>query len=125
MSIASASETSRIGVPGVWSLTNALLIVLERPVHPGTHIALDSIFAIPLSFYGISGLIEQTNTTEYYFDGNAGHTKGIVLAAFSLMVVNSVLHLMHFVLGCYDVHRRRHALSFDYDPQKENIQYSV
>ncbi|KAJ6133386.1 hypothetical protein N7471_008601 [Penicillium samsonianum] len=37
-----------IGIPGIWSLVNCILIALKRPVHPGAHIVRDLILTVAL-----------------------------------------------------------------------------
>ncbi|KAJ6012350.1 hypothetical protein N7522_002705 [Penicillium canescens] len=112
-----------VGIPGIWSLTNVILIALKRPVHPGVHIAMDLIFTADLWFFGILGLMVDTAS---YYDGYGKRSRrDMIVAALSLMVVNGFLHFVHFVLGCCDVHWRRYASSVDYNPRKKHIQASA
>ncbi|KAJ5816347.1 hypothetical protein N7447_008580 [Penicillium robsamsonii] len=112
-----------IGIPGIWSLVNVILITLKRPIHPGAHVALDFIFTVLLWFFGLFGLISEP---VYYRNRYSGASLwAMLIAAFSLMVVNGLLHFVHFVLGCCDVHWRRHASSIDYNPRKGDIQDSA
>ncbi|KAJ5251939.1 hypothetical protein N7489_002349 [Penicillium chrysogenum] len=108
-----------VGIPGIWSLANLALIVFKRPVHPGAHIALDFIFTIVLLFFGIISLLAEQVSSLYGSSLHSSHSSwSMTVAAFALMVINGLLHFVHFVLGCYDVHKRRHASSVDYNPQK-------
>ncbi|OQE38329.1 hypothetical protein PENCOP_c008G04049 [Penicillium coprophilum] len=108
-----------VGIAGIWSLINVILIALKRPVHPGTHIALDLIFTVVLWFWGILGLIGQSMS---YYNGYSGDSwRDMAIAALSLMVANGFLHFLHFILGCCDVHWRRHASPVDYNPRKGDI----
>jgi hypothetical protein len=61
---------------------NAVLIVIERPIHPGFHIALDLIFAAALLFFGILGVIGYS---KYRYDGSHGRNSAIVTLAIMLM----------------------------------------
>ncbi|CAG7937253.1 unnamed protein product [Penicillium nalgiovense] len=105
-----------VGIPGIWSLVNLALIVFKRPVHPGAHIALDFVFTIVLLFFGIVSLIAEQ--VSLYGESSVHSSWHMAVAAFALMVINGLLHFVHFVLGCYDVHKRRHASSVVYNPQK-------
>ncbi|KAJ5154609.1 uncharacterized protein N7500_010048 [Penicillium coprophilum] len=112
-----------VGIPGIWSLTNVVLIALKRPVHPGFHIALDLIFTVPLWFWGVLGLIDQSLAYHNGYSGNSW--RGMAIAALSLMVANGFLHFLHFILGCCDVHWRRHASPVTYDSRKGDIEDSA
>ncbi|CAI7578475.1 unnamed protein product [Penicillium glandicola] len=113
----------KIGIPGIWSLINVILIALKRPVHPGAHIALDLIFTVAMWFFGVLGLIDETLS---YYNGywEESRWRNMVIAGLSLMVINGFLHFVHFVLGCCDVHWRRHS-SVDYNYRKGNFQESA
>ncbi|KAJ5520065.1 hypothetical protein N7463_000518 [Penicillium fimorum] len=112
-----------IGIPGIWSLINVILLTLKRPVHPGTHIALDLIFTGVLWFFGFLGLAAEP--LSYKNEYSRGSLRATVIAVLSLMIVNGFLHFVHFILGCCDVHWRRHASSVDYHPRKGDFQDSA
>lgn len=67
-------------MPGAWSILNAYLIVIKRPIHPGFHIALDVVLTIVLWFFGILGLIGFMA-----WKGTSVHETAI--AVFALMIV--------------------------------------
>ncbi|CRL20654.1 unnamed protein product [Penicillium camemberti] len=82
-----------VGIPGIWSLINTIVIALGRPLHPGAQVALDCIFKVDLWFFGILGLIRETSSY-YQGDGYAeGSQWNIVVAALSLMRWLSVVPL--------------------------------
>ncbi|KAJ5680923.1 hypothetical protein N7536_012062 [Penicillium majusculum] len=86
-----------VGIPGIWSLINSILIALGRPLHPGAQIALDCIFKVDLWFYGILGLIRETSSY-YQGDGYAeGSQWNMVVAALSLMRWLSVVLSISFL----------------------------
>ncbi|KAJ5218059.1 uncharacterized protein N7498_000158 [Penicillium cinerascens] len=50
--------------------------------------------------------------------------KGLI-ATLAIIIVNGLVHSAHFVLGCCDVHLRRHAgISKHYNHRKEGIEIS-
>ncbi|KAJ5372658.1 hypothetical protein N7517_004664 [Penicillium concentricum] len=111
------------GIPGIWSLINVVLIAFKRPAHPGAHIALDLIFTADLWFFGFFGLLGESMSYEKGYSRVS--LRAMLIAALSLMIFNGLLHFVHFVLGCCDVHWRRHALSVDHNPRKGDIEDSV
>ncbi|KAJ5118043.1 hypothetical protein N7448_004310 [Penicillium atrosanguineum] len=103
-------------IPALYSLINAILILIKRPIHPGFHVALDLIFAAALLFFGILGIIGYSEYT-YYYD-----VKNRAIATLAIMVITGLIHFSHFVLACCDVHLRRHSgYSARYNPKNEIV----
>lgn len=85
----------QFAVPGLYSLINAILILVKRPIHPGFHIALDLIFAAAMLFFGITGVVGYSTIR---WDGY--NVRNSLIATLSIMIVNGQVKSLnlHFEL---------------------------